>query len=114
MRDLTAVCAAARHISLTGGWNGRTVGAKGAQREGERRTRARSRTWPAVKGCGNKSAAHCGLTDLRSNLYPFSVEPGAGPLPCGATASLERPLGPKAAKSCVRFRGLVRRMSGKP
>lgn len=39
------------------------MGAKGAQKEGERRTRARSRTWPAVKGCGNKSAAHCGLTD---------------------------------------------------
>lgn len=32
MRGLTAVCAAARHISLTGGWSGRMVGAGGSKR----------------------------------------------------------------------------------
>lgn len=39
------------------------MGKKGAQKKVEREVRARSRTWPAVKGCGNKSTARCDLTD---------------------------------------------------
>lgn len=35
----------------------RTVGTRGSQKEVARKVRARSCTWPGVKGCGSKSAA---------------------------------------------------------
>lgn len=113
MRDLTAVCAAARHISLTGGWNGRTVGTKGAQKEGERRTRARSRTWPAVKGCGNKSAAHCGLTDTLEAISTSSLWSQEGSSALWGNRPPGAALGTQGCTE-LRCRGLVRRMSGKP
>lgn len=84
MRGLTAVCAAARHISLTGGWSGRMVGARGEQKEAEREARARRCTWPGVKGCGSKSAARSCLTDtLETVSAPSRWEPGACPQPSG-------------------------------
>lgn len=84
MRDLTAVCAAARHISLTEKLEPKDGGGEGAQKEVEREARARSCTWSGVKGCGNKSAALWPDSTLdRKNVYPFSVELGVSPLHCG-------------------------------